>query len=804
MSHIAEIQFGVYKGIDKPLHRHPETELMFIISGSMEAGTDGRSLTLAEDDILLMNSGMGHWAKGEECLFCMVKFPWELLSNILGDEGRRFVCNSVEDTEHSYAQLRSLFRELILQYVHTQRRSDCLIDSLLLRLLDELVEHFQDETSQGEADQQSGEVRLQQIIQFVNQNYRHNLSLSKMAEDFHVSTSTLSRFFKKSMGCYFVDYVNQVRVQSAMKDLAETDENITKIVVSSGFSNLTAFNRVFRELNGMSPTEYRQTSRRDAPEKQKQLLQATEELRRHIQRRSRQSDPFQGKRQESIVVNSRAGERYEKKWLRVMNIGSAYQMTQSNLQSHLLLLKEQLGFRYVRIWNVFSKGLMISDGQRVGGYSFDNLDSVLDFLLEHHIKPYLDLGRRPYTITRNEKEMVFQEQECIDFRSQRVWEDLVRSFIRHLVKRYGREEVGTWIFELSCIPTDRPEDWLYPSGGKLFDYSGAFCYLYRVLREYVPQAMIGGTGAVLDYRPEAQRSILKECIAGGCTPDFYSIVLYPYENRGEYALARRTRRENWDLEQVDRARGMLEELGLEQCKLFVCEWNCSLSNRSFINDSCYRSAWLTHGVSRLCSKVDLLSVCMGSDWVDNYYDNFRIVNGNMGMVSQYNVRKPAFFAMQFLKSLGDFVIERREHCIITRTDHFSYYILCFNYKRLNDQYYCMEEDEPQPNQLDNLFEDHEPLELELVLEQMPEDEVFTVKRRSINEQEGSILPEWGRFHYDESLEQSDIRYLRDTCFPRMSMERVTTQDGALHVRERLNPNEVSLLHIYQSRNVRRR
>jgi beta-xylosidase len=249
---------------------------------------------------------------------------------------------------------------------------------------------------------------------------------------------------------------------------------------------------------------------------------------------------------------------------------------------------------------------------------------------------------------------------------------------------------------------------------------------------------------------------------------------------------------------------MLEELGLEQCKLFVCEWNCSLSNRSFINDSCYRSAWLTHGVSRLCSKVDLLSVCMGSDWVDNYYDNFRIVNGNMGMVSQYNVRKPAFFAMQFLKSLGDFVIERREHCIITRTDHFSYYILCFNYKRLNDQYYCMEEDEPQPNQLDNLFEDHEPLELELVLEQMPEDEVFTVKRRSINEQEGSILPEWGRFHYDESLEQSDIRYLRDTCFPRMSMERVTTQDGALHVRERLNPNEVSLLHIYQSRNVRRR
>lgn len=792
MAHYRDMRFSVYKGIEQSRHRHPEVELLYVVDGHIRVEYEERTVVLGEYDVLLLDSGVSHCAVGEDALLCLVKYPWQLVNEKLGDGGRFLRCSSAEDTVRSYVELRDIFRELVFQYAHSERHSDCLVDSLLLRLLDELIEHFRWEAGEEDRAVRDGEQRLQQIIQFVNQSYQHNLSLSKMAVDLQVSTSTLSRFFKKRMGCYFVDYVNQIRVQAAMRELEETEENITKIAVNNGFSNMSVFNRTFRDLNGVTPAEYRRRKREGREQQEQMRRQAAQELREHLRRRSGQ---IPAAVREQLRLSAGAGERWRKPWVRAVNIGSAFQLAQTNLQSHLLLLKQELGLRYVRIWNVFARELMITDGIRVGDYCFDAIDNVLDFLVDNHIRPWMDLGRRPNIITRNERELVFQEHECIDFRSRRVWEHLVRSFVRHVVKRYGRDEVGGWIFELTFIPSGDEADLLYRCDGERFDYTDAFACLHRVVREYVGQARVGGPGAAFDNEEELHREILKKCVERGCVPDFFSIMLYPYRSIERWRFTRR-REQGWEERAVERAAAALEELGLKECALCVCEWNISLSNRNFLNDSCYRSAHLAHLAARIWERVYLFAACMGSDWVDNHYDNYRIVNGNMGLLGQHNVRKPIFFLLGFLKALGEFLLYHGEHLIVTRTDHGSYYILCFNYKPLGEQYYRSDEDVPLPNQLDSLLADHEPLELELTLEGLPEDTVYTVKRRSINEREGSILLEWGRFRYDERLSDSDIRYLRDACFPRLSMERIAVQGGCVCVREQLQANEVSLLHIY--------
>lgn len=692
--------------------------------------------------------------------------------------------------------VRALFRELMVQFIQPRRRTECLTASLLLRLLDLLIEQYRVEIRPEDRDKLSSELRLQQIIQFVNRNYQSNLSLSRLAEELAVSTSTLSRFFKKQTGFYFVDYVNQVRVKAAMEELAESDENLTKVAVNSGFSNLTVFNRVFRDINGCSPTEFRRSSREAYQHRLDQEALTARQVREHLRRRTGQVPGQQTVRRYPIRVDGNSGVHYRKPWIQAINIGSAWQLTQANLQAHMLYLRDALGFRYARVWNVFSKGLMITDGQRVGGCSFEHLDAVLDFLVDNHITPYLDLGKRPNTITRNEEEVVFQEYEAVEFTSRRVWEYLMRSFIRHVVKRYGAEEVGGWLFELTYIASGRREDLLY-LGEEPFDYVTAFRFFYETIREYVPQAQVGGAGSVSDLKGWSQREVFSRLVAMGCPPDFCSIAVYPYQNRGEYVLALRSREPEQEERQVEQTRAMLREVGLEQCRLFLCEWNCTLSNRNYLNDSCYRSACLLDKVVRLWGKMDMMALCMGSDWVDNHYDTYRIVNGNMGLIGQQNIRKPVFFAMQFLKSLGEYEICHQEHCIVTRTNHGSFYILCFNRKQLGARYYAMDEDRPIPSQIPELYHDQEPIELELELTGMPEGVVYTVKRRSINDREGSILPEWGRFRYDDQLEESDVRYLRDACFPRMSMERLAVSQGTLRIRECLRANEVSLLHIYR-------
>ena len=807
MGQYGEIQFGVHKGIDGVAHWHSETELLYVIGGTLSVCVGEHRLELREEDVLLVNSGISHSVQGEETLFCLVKYPWKLLSEKLGEDSKLFLCNSVEDREHSYASIRAIFRELIEQYVRPEGHTDCLVDSLLLRLLYELAESFSVEIRQGELA--SSEMRLQHIIQFVNHSYQHNLSLSRLAEEMQVSTSTLSRFFKKQTGCYFVDYVNQVRVQAAVRELVGTDENLTKIAVNAGFSNLTVFNRVFRDIHGCSPTEYRRLCRESIEQEQLRQRQATEELRSHLRRQAGAEARERSRHRVCIHACANEGERYEKPWITTINIGSAYQLTQTNLQSHLLYLRDQIGFRYVRVWNVFAKRLMITDGQRVRECSFDLLDDVLDFLVNNHISPYLDLGKRPNTITRNESEIVFQEYETIEFASKRVWEHTVRSFVRHVVKRYGRDEVSGWIFELTWLPSGSESDLLYQVGEEGFDYTEAFRFLYQNVREYAPKAAIGCAGAAMDYDVWPQRRMLAGLLERKCPPDFFSIAVYPYEtvtdsdaSREGWSLARRARASDWEERQVEQARTVLREVGLEHCRLYVCEWNCTLSNRNFLNDSCYRSAVLMSKVSAIWNRVDMLALCMGSDWVDNHYDTIRVVNGNMGLIGQRNIRKPVFFAMQFLRSLGEFVILRQEHCIVTRTNHGSFYVLCFNRKHLSSQYYEVEEDQPSPSQMDQLYADNESLELEIQLTDLPEDVLYTVKRRSINDHEGSILPEWGRFRYDDQLEESDVRYLRDTCFPRMSMERLAVRDGTLTIRETLGPNEVSMLHIYRHNVIR--
>ncbi len=801
MGHCGDIQLGVYKGIDLAAHWHSEVEVIFVLEGSIRAAVGDHTVNLSEDDILLINSGISHQVTGKEALFCLVKYPWKLLSEMLGEENRMFVCSSAEDTERSYAELRTIFRQLIQQYIQTERHSQILVDSLLLKLLNELVEHFRVELGPEDPAIPDSDLRLQRIIQFVNQGYQHNLSLSKIAEELQVSTSTLSRFFKKKTGYHFVDYVNQIRLQAAVKELVGTENNMTQIAVNSGFSNLTVFNRVFRDVNGCLPAEYRALHQESYLEDRREQEAAVEEIRQHLRRSFGQEPQVPAMERVRIAVNAQAGKPYLKPWSRAINIGSAYQMTQANLRSHLLYLREQLHFQYARIWNVFSKKLMISDGQRVGECSFDHLDDVLDFLVAHHIAPYLALGKQPNTITRNGEEAVFQEFETIEFSSKRVWEHLVRSFVRHVVKRYGKEEVSGWIFELNYIPTGEPQDRLFASSADTSEYIEAFQSLYQILRKYVPQARVGGMGSVVGYQADWQRRMLTEMLSRQCPPDFCSIIVYPYRQQGDTLLPIRCRDDRCEEMQVAKARRMMDETGLQGCGLFVCEWNSSLSDRNYLNDSCYRSAYIARKVSAIWDSVDLMAVSIGSDWVGNYYDTYRVVNGGMGLLSQSNIRKPAFFVLRFLNSLGAYVIDRGEHSIVTRTDHGSYYILCFHGKKLGERYYQSEENCKLPNQLDSLYDNLEPLELRLVLEQMPPERTYTVKRRSINEREGSILPEWGRFRHDNELEESDIRYLREACFPRMSMERVAVRDGTLQIREVLQPNEVALLHIYEHTGV---
>lgn len=74
---------------------------------------------------------------------------------------------------------------------------------------------------------------------------------------FHISTYYLCREFKKNTNRTFVDYIKHTRIMNAERLFKETDKNVTEVAMLTGFSNLTHFNRVFKEIAGVNPSQYK-------------------------------------------------------------------------------------------------------------------------------------------------------------------------------------------------------------------------------------------------------------------------------------------------------------------------------------------------------------------------------------------------------------------------------------------------------------------------------------------------------------------------------------------------------------------
>jgi AraC-like DNA-binding protein/ligand-binding sensor protein len=83
------------------------------------------------------------------------------------------------------------------------------------------------------------------------------LSLDQIAHALHVSTFYFCKLFKKATGMTFTDYLCRVRVEKAKNLLLNPHLRVSEIAYNVGFQSLTHFNRSFRKIAGVSPTQYR-------------------------------------------------------------------------------------------------------------------------------------------------------------------------------------------------------------------------------------------------------------------------------------------------------------------------------------------------------------------------------------------------------------------------------------------------------------------------------------------------------------------------------------------------------------------
>lgn len=99
--------------------------------------------------------------------------------------------------------------------------------------------------------------RHSRINDYILRNFHKQITLKEVAEEANMATTTFCNFFKEHYRMTFIEYVNQIRIGHFCKLISEKDKSILEAAYTCGFNSVANFNRQFKKLKGMSPSEFK-------------------------------------------------------------------------------------------------------------------------------------------------------------------------------------------------------------------------------------------------------------------------------------------------------------------------------------------------------------------------------------------------------------------------------------------------------------------------------------------------------------------------------------------------------------------
>lgn len=723
------------------------------------------------------------------------EIDFHLLAEYMESMQLLFWCNSVADKNAAYADLREVFDHILSRYFEKDEKSALDLQALYFQAAHILTSNFlvkADDTRLNMDDSQDRQ-RVRQIQNYIQANYQSQISLNNLSDQLYLSNAYLSKYVKKHLGLTFMEYLNNVRLFHAVDELLYTKKNMTHIALDNGFPTSAAFTKAFRDIYGEAPSEYRRKMReQQEPENPEHGLSEEESgrIKKYLIFKEQHNEPVV-KNQKVCTVDVQQTGKLLTDCHKAICVGDAYTVLQSNVQSQLRDLQKAADIKYARMWNIFSREECYN-GKK--GCNFRKIDQILDFLLENHMKPYLELGHKEVLLNYSAEKFLKENEEIENYEVQ-VYEYIFREFCTHLVNRYGIDEIETWYFEYyNFSNTGATESTgMTEEEGLYYQY---FATIYRILKGISPAIKVGGAGFILGYGTLGCRSILPIWKKKNLMPDFLSVYSYQYvaidDNDKRYG------RKSIDIDymrnQTEILREVIKETGFQVPELHISEWNFTISNRNVLNDSCNQGAYVLKNCIDMNGEVDLMAYWHALDSYSDYYDADNVLNGDSGMISRDGIRKPSFYAYVFMNRLLPNVIKKDENSIITTNGRDRYVIACHNFKKLSAQYVFSEEEKITVETIDNYMENDESLKLQFRLENVKDGD-YLVKIHMVNKENGSAQDIWKRLQYSKNLARDEMQYLEKSAIPRMEMKNVHVEGGVLELENVLMAQEIRLLDI---------
>lgn len=239
----------------KKSHYHDCHQIIFITKGIVEFCTTHSKMQVCADNILLLNRFENHSLRvlsDEYERYVLHINPSvsnyeERIFSLLFNRPKSF--NNVISISQKSDVFKSLFERLIDEHNHNEQLTDDMKKLLLQEILIMIYR------------QQHDLFCFDKTVYSIQQKFESNCNtaytLEGLAKEYNLSVSSLSHRFKKSTGVAVMNYLLNCRLALAKSLLVYTELSVGEIVERCGFADDSNFSRIFKKLNGISPTNFR-------------------------------------------------------------------------------------------------------------------------------------------------------------------------------------------------------------------------------------------------------------------------------------------------------------------------------------------------------------------------------------------------------------------------------------------------------------------------------------------------------------------------------------------------------------------
>jgi xylan 1,4-beta-xylosidase len=369
--------------------------------------------------------------------------------------------------------------------------------------------------------------------------------------------------------------------------------------------------------------------------------------------------------QETIDIDAQAQARpFPHFWEQMFGSGRAILSLRESYRDDLRAVKKVADFRYVRFHAIFHDEVGVYNEDEHGNpvYNFAYVDQIYDGLLKNGVRPFVEISFMPKKLAFNPDALhpFWYKQNVSPPKSLERWDDLIRHFARHLVERYGIDEVAQWYFEVwnepnidfwNGIPRDK-------------SYFELYAHTARDLKEVNSRLRVGGPAtAAAHWIPEFLKYVADNHVpldfvtTHGYADDTVEDMLGTSEN---IPMDERVCRA------VAKVRGQIKSSALPDLPLFWTEWNVQGMRES--RDTIFVGPAVANTVRQCDGLSEMMSFWTFSDVFEEGGPIPKPFLGEFGLRAEGGINKPSYYAWGLLHDLGTQRIGNdSKDAIITKT-----------------------------------------------------------------------------------------------------------------------------------------